>query len=192
MCVFDWFWATLSSLGLYNVTGKLVFLGLDNAGKTTLLHMLRDDVMKYYLPTQKPTMEELTMGNIKFRTYDLGGHEIARRIWREYYTDVDAVVFMVDAADSKRFGEVKKELDELLSDQELASVPFVILGNKIDDPDAVDETQLRAALGLSHTYGKAVGGPKVPNVRPVEVFMCTVANRQGYKEGFQWVSQFIS
>eukprot|EP01125_Pyxidicula_operculata_P005929 TRINITY_DN2072_c0_g1_i2.p1 TRINITY_DN2072_c0_g1~~TRINITY_DN2072_c0_g1_i2.p1 ORF type:complete len:132 (-),score=20.85 TRINITY_DN2072_c0_g1_i2:46-441(-) len=111
MFLFDWFWSILSALGLYNKSGKVVFLGLDNAGKTTLLHMLRDDRLVQHMPTQKPTMEELTMGNIKFRTYDLGGHSIARRLWREYYADVDAVVFMVDALDKERFGESKKELD---------------------------------------------------------------------------------
>jgi len=190
MWMFDWFWNVLSSLGLYQKSGKVVFLRLDNAGKTTLLHMLRDDKLQAFVPTTKPTMEELTMGNISFRTYDLGGHEIARRIWREYYTDVNAVIFLVDAAAPERFPESKAELNELLTDEDLKNVPFLILGNKIDLVEAVSEVELRDYFGLNQTYGKGIG-PKISDIRPVEVFMCSVVRRQGYKEGFNWVAQFV-
>lgn len=63
---------------------------------------------------------------------------------------------------------------------ELSHVPFVILGNKIDAPGAVSEEELREALGLTQTYGATPNGS---DVRPVEVFMCSVARRLGYKEG---------
>lgn len=63
---------------------------------------------------------------------------------------------------------------------ELSNVPFVILGNKIDAPGAVSEEELREALGLTQTYGATPNGS---DVRPIEVFMCSVARRLGYKEG---------
>jgi len=190
--LFDWFWGVLSALGLWNKNAKICFLGLDNAGKTTLLSMLRDDRIAQHMPTQKPTMEELTMGNIKFRTYDLGGHAIARRLWREYYADVDAVVFLIDSSDRDRFAESKKELDELLTgDDTLKDVPFLVLGNKIDLPGAASEEEIRSVLGLHQTSGKAVGGPITKDVRPIEVFMCSVVKRMGYKDGFNWLAQFI-
>lgn len=69
----------------------------------------------------------------------------------------------------------------LLETDELRNVPFLILGNKIDLPTAVSEQDLRQALGLMQTTGK--GSAVSKEVRPIEVFMCTIANRMGYKEG---------
>ncbi|TVU39588.1 hypothetical protein EJB05_13014, partial [Eragrostis curvula] len=94
--------------------------------------MLKDERLVQHAPTQHPTSEEL---------------RIARRVWKDYYAaKVDAVVYMVDAADGRRFGESKAELDALLSDDALAGVPFLVLGNKIDVPHAAPESDLRAAI----------------------------------------------
>eukprot|EP01018_Ginkgo_biloba_P038250 Gb_01945 [translate_table: standard] len=112
--------------------------------------------------------------------------------WQCVVFDVDAVVYLVDAADKDRFVESKKELDALLSDDSLANVPFLILGNKIDIPYAASEDELRYYLGLTdYTTGKGKVNLADSNVRPIEVFMCSIVRKMGYGEGIKWLSQYI-
>lgn len=190
----DWLRDVLEFLGvLSQKRAKLCLLGLDNAGKTTLLHVLKSDRLAAAQPTLHPNCEELVIGSVHFLAYDLGGHETARRIWSDYYAAVDGLVFMVDAADRTRYRESREELAKLLIEPALANVPIAVLGNKIDIPTAASEEELRYALGLhAHvTCGKAVrkGDPWMG--RPVELFMTSVVKRMGYAEAFLWLGRLV-
>jgi len=192
MFLVDWWYNALAALGLYHKNAKILFLGLDNAGKTTLLHMLKENRVQVHVPTLHPNMDELIIGKIKFKTFDLGGHETARRLWQDYFTTVDGVVYLVDALDRGRFPEAKRELDSLLTSDELCDVPFLVLGNKIDMPTAASEDELKYALGLEDTYGKDNKPDVNSAVRPIELYMCSVVKKMGYADGFKWLSQFLS
>uniref|UniRef100_A0A0G4ICT0 Small COPII coat GTPase SAR1 n=1 Tax=Chromera velia CCMP2878 TaxID=1169474 RepID=A0A0G4ICT0_9ALVE len=193
---FQWFWDILDWLGLSHKSAKILFLGLDNAGKTTLLSMLKDDKVQQHVPTTHPHCEELVIGKMKFRTFDLGGHETARRIWRDYFPSVGAIVFLVDSTDRERFEEASEELSLLLDTPELSEVPFIVLGNKIDDPRAVSEDELKYKLDLYRhipfEFGSKGKDKYRQGVRPVGVFMCSVIRKMGYVEAFRWLSKFLS
>jgi GTP-binding protein SAR1 len=192
MFLFNFFRSILNSLGLGYNNGKILFLGLDNAGKTTLLHMLKTGKLAVAQPTLYPNQEELVMGGVRFRTFDLGGHETAQRIWKDYYAAVNGVVFIIDAADRTRFDEVREVLTGLLEDPALAHVPIAILGNKIDIPSAASEDELRERAGIQYhmTSGKeaASGGG---SIRPLELFMVSIQRQMGYVEAFQWLAKFL-
>lgn len=189
--IYEWFKGVLTYLGLLNKSGKLMFLGLDNAGKTTLLYMLKEGKMHSHDPTQQPTAEKLTIGKVEFTAYDLGGHIQARKVWRDYFPAVDGIIYIVDASDLSRLNESKIELDGILNDEQVASIPILVLGNKIDIPTAVSDVELQGFLNIQCTGKGTVSVDSLQGQRPVELFMCSVLKRQGFGSGFRWLSQYI-
>ena len=143
------------------------------------------------VPPLCAAMEEIDIGAIRFRAFDLGGHAIARKVWREYSQAVDACVFIIDAVDRERFAEAKQELNGLLGIPELDNVPVMVLLNKIDIATAASEAEMRAVLDLPWTQGGASPSSPSGDERPIWMFPCSILKKMGYKEGFQWLSQHI-
>ena len=188
--IWNWLSGVLQWLGLSNKSGKLLLLGLDNAGKTTLLQCLKTGNFMQFEPSKSYQTIDLTIEGIHFSAFDLGGHDVARQSWSDYFINASAIVFMVDAAASDRFQEAKIELDKLLADESLKNVPFLILGNKTDLPTAVPPDFLASSLGLfQQTDANATSVP--PGTRAIRLFPCSVKNKSGYAEGFRWLAKFI-
>ena len=181
MFIVNFFKGIAEWMGFFQKSASIVFLGLAHAGTTTMLYMLQTDKFTQTDSTLHPHSAEVTIGNIRFNSYDLGGHNAARRTWTDYCGTLDGVIFMIDAAQTDRLEESKAELDKLLAMPELSNVPFVIFGNKIDKREALKEDELREFMGLPYhqTYGKDPS-QKNPNARPIELFMCSVVKRAGY------------
>ena len=119
--------ALLFTLGLQNKKATIVLVGLDNAGKTTLLHRLASGGLSSFPPTEKPHADRFALGGVSFRAWDLGGHDSVRHLWDDFLPDAHGVVFLVDAADGDRFDEAADELAALAADEarekESARVP---------------------------------------------------------------------
>jgi GTP-binding protein SAR1 len=127
----------------------------------------------------------------------LGGHLIARKLWKDFYTeDISGIVFMIDSSDQKRFEEAKKVLDEILTEESLADVPILVLGNKVDKKKAISREELIEIfeLNVTGTEIKKYKQLKKENdnfVRPLEVFMCSIIKEVGFGDGLGWISNFI-
>ncbi|CAF4494794.1 unnamed protein product, partial [Rotaria magnacalcarata] len=103
---------------------------------------------------------------MKFTTFNLAQrHAQSDHLWKDYISSADAIVFLVDAADSIRFARAKAELDNLLKDEKIFNVPIVILGSKSDSQNAVDEKRFRAALDLSETMEQQNDGRNLRNLQ---------------------------
>jgi len=146
----DWFWDFLYALGFFKKKATILLLGLDNAGKTTLLHKLKHNSIHLFHPTERAQLEEVTVGNVVFRAWDLGGHQAVRHWWKDHFTQADAIIFVVDSADQERFEEAHQELKALLKESDLMECKaFLILGNKLDVEGASSKEQLISAFKLS-------------------------------------------
>ncbi len=90
-------------------------------------------------PTVHAHVEQLTLGQIQITAIDIGGHKNVRKTWRNYFPQINAIIYMVDAANEERFEESKQEFDYILSTAEIKTIPIVVLGNKTDKKEAVTE-----------------------------------------------------
>jgi len=181
----QWAYKTLAKFGIFLKKGRLLVLGLDNAGKSTLLTVLLRDEVVPTAPTHQPVTDVIKIGHMKLRAVDMGGHEIARRMWAQYSHEADGIVYIVDAVDRDRFAEAALELHKLLAAPSLApTTPVLILANKVDLPHAAGQEELYYALGLDELT-------QAGSARPVGLYLCSIFERRGYMEGFDWLATHI-
>lgn len=141
--IMEVFWRALrvSSGGGWS-PAPFVFAGLDNSGKTTMLHMLRHDKLFLSSPTGRPPQNEELMINGKMvRVYDYGGIYWTRRVPVWDFHSMEGMVFFIDAADLNRLGEARDMLDHFTFVLP-KHMPLLILGTKIDLKGAISETEL--------------------------------------------------
>ena len=123
-------------------------LGLDGAGKTTILYRLKLGEIVNTVPTIGFNVESIEYKNLRFVVWDVGGQEKIRHMWKHYFEDIQGLIFVVDSNDAERFEEAADELNKLLREPELENCSVLVLANKHDLPNAVSVKNLSENLGL--------------------------------------------
>ncbi|CAJ1348968.1 unnamed protein product [Effrenium voratum] len=110
---------------------RILMLGLDAAGKTTILYRLK-----------------LAYKNIKFTVWDIGGQDKIRALWRYYFQGTDGLIYVVDSSDRDRIQDAKEELQKILAEQEMEDAALLVLANKQDLPNAMTAAEVVDKLEL--------------------------------------------
>lgn len=128
---------------------RVLMLGLDAAGKTTILYHLKAGQSVTTIPTVGFNVETVQYKNVKFNVWDVGGQDKIRPLWRHYYTGTQGLIFVVDCADSDRILEARDELHRILNDREMKDAVVLLFANKQDLRDAITPVKLTEDLGLN-------------------------------------------
>jgi len=127
---------------------RILMLGLDAAGKTTILYKMKLGDFVQTIPTIGFNVETIKYKNVRFDCWDAGGQEKFRRLWHHYCQYSQALIFVVDSSDEERMGEAKEELHRIIKEDALANVVVLIFANKQDLPGALKPDDIRQRLEL--------------------------------------------
>mmetsp|Transcript_4466 Transcript_4466/g.9063 ORF Transcript_4466/g.9063 Transcript_4466/m.9063 type:complete len:182 (-) Transcript_4466:221-766(-) len=160
---------------------RILILGLDNAGKTTILYRLHQGEVVTTIPTIGFNVETVTYKNIRFQVWDLGGQSSIRPYWRCYYPNTNAIIYVVDSADVDRVSICKDELLQMLEEDELKDAALCVFANKQDLPGALTSAQVSEALGLT----------SIKN-REWQIFQTSATKGEGLTDGMEWLSSTLA
>merc|ERR1712142_1213427 len=160
---------------------RILILGLDGAGKTTILYRLQVGEVVTTIPTIGFNVEQVTYKNLRFQVWDLGGQTSIRPYWRCYYSNTDAIIYVVDSADRDRIGISKQELVSMLEEEELKSAILVVLANKRDMEGAMTVAEVHSALGLDAL-----------KTRTFQIFKTSAVKGDGLDQAMDWLANALS
>ncbi|XP_021750783.1 ADP-ribosylation factor 1-like isoform X1 [Chenopodium quinoa] len=128
---------------------KILMVGLDASGKTTILYKLKLGQVVRTLPTIGFNVETVEYNNLSFAVWDLGGQEKIRSLWKHYFRNTQGLIFVVDSTDRERIVEARNQLHRILTEQdELSNTAVLVFANKQDLPNAMSVSEVAHKLGL--------------------------------------------
>merc|ERR1712048_786017 len=127
---------------------RILMLGLDAAGKTTILYKLKLSDTVTTIPTVGFNVENVEYKNISMTVWDVGGQDKIRRLWKHYYQGSNALIFVVDSSDHDRVQDAMEEMTKIIHDEEMRDACLLVFANKQDLPGAIPSAELADKLGL--------------------------------------------
>jgi len=128
----------------------VIILGLDNAGKTTLLERIKQIFLgvkglspEQVTPTVGLNVGKVDMNRCRVNFWDLGGHRDLQSIWEKYYRECHGIMFVIDACDADRLVECRETFEKVMTNGEVEGVPVLMIANKQDLPDAMKVEQIK-------------------------------------------------
>lgn len=128
---------------------RILILGLDNAGKTTIMKRFNGEDISTISPTLGFNIKTLEHRGFTLNFWDVGGQKSLRSYWRNYFECTDAVIWVIDSADRRRMSDCSTELHSLLQEERLAGATLLLLANKQDLAGAFSCAQIADTLQLS-------------------------------------------
>ncbi|XP_019934854.1 ADP-ribosylation factor 4-like [Paralichthys olivaceus] len=133
---------------------RILMVGLDAAGKTTILYKLKLGEIVTTIPTIGFNVETVEYKNVSFTVWDVGGQDKIRPLWRHYFQNTQGLIFVVDSNDRDRVEESAEELSKMLQEDELKDAVLLVFANKQDLPNALSVTELTDRLRLQSLRNK--------------------------------------
>jgi len=127
---------------------RILMVGLDAAGKTTILYKLKLGEVVTTIPTIGFNVETVDYKNISFTVWDVGGQDKIRPLWRHYYQNTQGLIFVVDSNDRDRVEAAREELHKMINEDELRDAVILVFANKQDLPNAMTAAEVTDKLGL--------------------------------------------
>jgi ADP-ribosylation factor-like protein 3 len=155
---------------------RILLLGLDNAGKTSILKKLSDEECSSIMPTQGFNIKSLVHENFKLNVWDIGGQKSIRPYWRNYYDSTDVLIYVIDSADRARVEESGMELQNLLDEEQLENVPLLVFANKQDLPTSLTAEEISTDMNLNTIRD-----------RSWQIHACSAKDGEGLDEGLNWI-----
>ncbi|VDD80381.1 unnamed protein product [Mesocestoides corti] len=162
---------------IYPIT---ILVGLDAAGKTTILYKLKLGEVVTTIPTIGFNVESVEYHNLNFTVWDVGGQDKIRPLWRHYFQNTQGLIFVVDSNDRDRIGEAAEELQKMLSEEDLANAAVLVFANKQDLPNAMPTTEVTDKLRLHTLRG-----------REWYIQSSCATTGEGLYEGMDWLSKVL-